>query len=281
MATRRVAAKKTRSVRAETFGSREAFKKSTKKGAGSEALGKMAYIPEEPIIVRFLQEPEDWIGYYEHYMGSTADIRYLPCTEGDCCEEADGNPSYRYLANALIVDDRKGGEVKALKIPKGLGESLGKMAAKFGTLLDRDYELSREGEGLGTSYMAVPEAPSRLNLARYKGKMYDLLDLLEELASGSTGDDDDIDAELKKEARRQGRRYEDLDDEKPSRSKSRGRPTKTRDEDVWDDEDDEDDMDDDEGEAFSPKRRVAPKKTAKKTVARKTTSTARRTIKRR
>jgi len=263
MAARRVATKKTssrRTVRAESFSSRDDFKKSTK-NAGSEVFGKMAFIPEDPIVVRFLQEPEDWIGYYEHYMGKDAPVRYLPCTGGDCCDEADGNPSYRYLANALIVDPRKGGEVKALKIPKGLGEYLGKMASKFGTILDRDYELSREGEGLKTEYSAIPEAPSRLNTARYKKSMYDLLDLLEEVASGGSSDDDDE------------------EDERPSRySKGRSRPAKTRDDDVWEDEDDEDD--DDEDEEFTPKRRVAPKKAAKKTVARKSSTTTRRITRR-
>jgi len=215
----------------------------------------MAYIPEDPILVRFLQDPEDWIGYYEHYMGSDAEIRYLPCTEGECCEDAEGSPSYRYLANALITTDRKGGEVKALKIPKGLGESLGKMAHKFGTLLDRDYELSREGTGLDTRYSAIPETPSRLNLSRYKSKMYDLLDLLEEVATGGSDEDPDDDDRL------------------DSRSK-RGRPTKSRD-DVWDDEDDDDD-----DEEFTPKRRVTPKKSVARKTTAKPASTTRR-IKRR
>lgn len=197
------------------LGSIGAVKKSLK-GGGQQ---NVRTIPsEDSITVRFLQNPEDWHGYYEHWMKDGP----IPCVSDDCvgCDsdvEDERKKSFRYLANAYIVDDQK---VRALKMPKTLVEMLVHYHAKYkGTLLDRDYELSRTGSGKNdTKYMAAPDAPSKMNLSRFKS--LDLTKILNSLLDDEEDDDDD-------------------DDDEPVVSKKR-RPKKSEPS-PWEDDDDDDD----------------------------------------
>ena len=126
--------------------------------------GPITSIEADKILtVRFLEEPSEWLGYDEHY---TTEFRYFPCVEDGCpgCEE-DHRPSSRSLAPALDVDS---GRVIVVKIPKNLGEILLKRFKRNKTLLDRDYELSRDGEGMSVKYDLVPASPTKRELAKYK-----------------------------------------------------------------------------------------------------------------
>lgn len=204
---------KKRRVASQTFGSLADLKKSVKKKGGG-ASGKIGFIPEDPITVRFLSEPETWVGYHEHYNGPNADPRYSPCVKdsspGGCdYEPYQGNkPAFRYLANALIVDDNK---VRALKMPKSLVEQLLTFAAKYGTILDRDYELSRSGSGMDTTYSAVPEDKSPIKMARFRKDMSDLEQLLEDWADEQDASDDEDDEDETDDEDV----YEDDDDDEP------------------------------------------------------------------
>lgn len=263
---------KKRRVASQSYGSMADLKKSLKKGGGG-ASGKIGFIPEDPITVRFLSEPPTWVGYYEHYNGPNADPRYSPCVNdsspGGCdYEPYQGNkPAFRYLANAYIVDTSK---VQALKMPRTLVDQLVHFASKYGTILDRDYELSRSGSGMDTTYKAAPEDKSPIKLARFRKDMLDLEQLLEDWADQQEGGDDDEDEEDED-------LYDETDDdeedeyEPPKRGtsrrvsktsreefKPRRRPASTKG--VEDDEDEK-------------PRRTAKKAVAKKTVARKTSTT--------
>ena len=166
------------------------LKASLKKGGGSQYLSRVP--ADASITVRFLTEPEDWYGYYEHYDPVR---KFYPCSD-DCpgCTEGE-RPSGRYLSNALDVAE---GKVIPLVLPKSMVSSLVKKHEKYGTMLDRDYELSRSGNGLDTEYDVTPEAPTKMNLTRYD--LIDLEELLEsqlEMAENSgdiSSDDDDDDA---------------------------------------------------------------------------------------
>lgn len=162
------------------------LKASLKKGGGSQYLTRVP--SEESVTVRFLTEPEEWYGYYEHY---DAIRKFYPCSD-DCpgCTEGD-RPSGRYLANALDVSENR---VVPLVLPKSAVSSLVKKHEKYGTMLDRDYEISRSGQGFDTEYDVTPEAPTRINLSRYD--LLDLEELLESqlnMAEASEASDDDSD----------------------------------------------------------------------------------------
>lgn len=215
-------------LRARKVGSIDKMKKSLKKSGGDSYLKR---ISEGSINVRFLTEPSEWIDYSEHYDSVR---NYYPCTTTDCdgCNQS-LRPSSRYLANALDRDDDK---VVPLVIPKTLAQSLLKKYDKYTTLLDRDYELSREGTGQNdTVYDATPEAPTRI-----KGLSgYETLDLME-LLNAQLEDDDDSDS--------------DDDDEVPVKSSRRAQKVAPV------DNDDEDDDDDDETEEDEEPVKSAPKK---------------------
>jgi len=196
------------------------LKASLKKGGGSQYLSRVP--ADASITVRFLTEPEDWYGYYEHYDPVR---KFYPCSD-DCpgCTEGE-RPSGRYLSNALDVAE---GKVIPLVLPKSMVSSLVKKHEKYGTMLDRDYELSRSGNGLDTEYDVTPEAPTKMNLTRYD--LIDLEELLEsqlemaESAKDSSDDDDD-------------------DDDTPAPRRNAGpSPRKSI---AADDDDDDDDADDD------------------------------------
>ena len=201
------------------LGSVKAVKKSLK-GGGQKGIKTIS--AEDSITVRFLDDLEDFHGYYEHWMTDGP----LPCSTDDCdgCQSDDEDErrkGFKYLANAYVVDDQK---VWALKMPKTLVEMLTTFHTKYkGTLLDRDYELSRTGSGqYDTKYFAAPDEKSKMDLSRFERKKYNLTELLSDLVNGEDDDED-----------------EDEDDEPRPKKKKKSGPKKSKDNPWNDDEDDE------------------------------------------
>lgn len=160
------------------------LKKSLKRGGKS---GYLSRIPADGRTVRFLTEPDKWFKFYEHYDESLEDDRYFPCTE-DCrgCDEGI-DQSKRWLANALDTSENR---VIPQVLPASLVSNLMKKYDKFGTIMDRDYELTKDGSGMSTEYDALYESPRKMKLDRF-----DLLDLEEVLLSQLPGQGDDDDAD--------------------------------------------------------------------------------------
>lgn len=156
-------------LNARKMGSMRAVKDSLKKGGGNQAAW-IKNVPADGITVRFLTEPEEWFGYSEYYDESAK--AFVPMAEGEVLPDG-ARPSFRYLANALEVGSDR---VIPLKLPKTAANALILKYDKYGTLMDRNFDLQRHGEGLDTTYDVTPEAASKLNLAKYE-----LLDLEEVL----------------------------------------------------------------------------------------------------
>ena len=256
------------------LGSAKAVKKSLK-GGGQKGVKTIP--TEDSLTVRFLDEPEDWHGYYEHWLANGP----MPCTTDDCegCESDDDDErrkSFRYLANAYVVDDQK---VWALKMPKSLVESLMNFHQKYkGTLLDRDYELSRTGSGKNdTKYLAAPDDKHPMNLARFEKKKWDLDDLLSQMVNGDLDDDEDDDEEETSRRKKKS---------STGPKKSRKKPWDDDDEDdddpPWEDEDDEDDepVRRKKKSSASSRKSGSVKRPVKKTAAKRTT-VKKSTVKRR
>lgn len=206
------------------------LKSSLKKGGGAGYLTRVS--ADSSLTVRFLTEPEgNWVQYYEHYDDTR---KFYPCTD-DCPGCADGDsPSQRYLANALDVAD---GKVIPLVMPKTLAASAVKKYEKYGTLLDRDYEIERSGSGFDTSYEITPEPPSKMNVSRF-----DLIDLEEILAAQLQDEDEDVEDEDESD--------DDEDEtlakfQKVAKKRAAKKPV------VEDDEDEDDDDEDEEEESES------------------------------
>lgn len=205
-------------IKAEKAGSIKSLKASLKRGGAGSFIKN---VPKDAgITVRFLHEPEEWVKYREYYSENT-EPRFFPDVEGmdpDFVADLD-KPATRYLACAVDVEEN---QVIPIKMPKSLVESLMKKYDKFGTILDRDYELVKDGEGFDTSYEAIPEAPKRRNMSKFE--VLDLLDVLEQQVpkeiSGDSDEDDDPPFDT-----------DDDDDEKPIRRRGGSRTgggTRTR-----------------------------------------------------
>lgn len=125
--------------------------------------------------VRFLQDPEEWFKYREHYSQAT---KFFPCTQDDACpgcnsaDEKLQKSSRRYISNVIIVrekDAKDEGQVVLLKIPLALANRLtAKADRNGGTLLDRNYTLIRTGNGLDTDYDAEAEDKTPVNTAAFE-----------------------------------------------------------------------------------------------------------------
>ncbi len=179
-------------IRGGVVGTHKALKAALKGGSGGADW--LARVPDGSHTYRFLTEPEAWVKYWEHYIEDRdqGTAPYLPCTE-DCEYCAAGiRANKRFLANVVDISESK---VAALVLPTSVATTLEKKYNKNGTLMDRDYEITREGSGLDTEYDVDAEMPTRMNLARF-----DLIDLwaaLEaQISDGDDTDDDDEDDEL-------------------------------------------------------------------------------------
>ncbi len=222
------------------FGSDKAVKDSLKKSKSSEIR---ALKDGESITIRFLEEPDKWFGYNEHWMKDGGPI---PCVADDCAgcdsdEESERRKNPRYLINVYCADENK---VIPLKMTKMAADIAFRYYEKRGTVLDRDYEFSRSGAGMqDTKYLLEPDVPSKFTK---KIKLRDL----EALVMSMLGyDDEDDDA---------------VEEDRPARRKpSRTRPRNTRDDDPYED-DDEDEDDEEEEERPVRRRSTAIKRTTKK-----------------
>lgn len=219
------------------------LKSSLKRGANQSFLKR---IPKEGLTVRFMTEPDEWIEYYEYY---DVDVKhYVPEVEGVVPNIEEGKKSSkRYLACVVDVMENK---VEPLVLPKQVASAMLKKYDKYSTILDRDYEITREGDGLDTEYDVTPEPASKMNMSRFT--VIDLYAALESQVPGGAIDDEDEDDE-------------DEDDEPaPRRSKGRTPGKKSR----RDEPEDDEDFDDDEDEDDEPVRRK-PAKSVSKTPTKK------------
>lgn len=140
------------------MGSAQALAKASKKGANSN----MWSIPEAGIIVRFLDEPEDWFGYTRYY--DEENQGYVPMIDGERAPSG-ARTQFRFVANAVKVEDDK---VIAFDMPKSMGAAMNKYYDKYGTLLDRDYDFSKSGSGLQTEYAVAPDSKEPKKLSKYE-----------------------------------------------------------------------------------------------------------------
>lgn len=122
------------------------------------------------------------------------------------------------MAPVVDVDLDK---VLALKLPKSVGEELDKHFERRGTLLDRDYELSREGTGFDTEYYVIADDPQKRNLKRYD--IPDLEAILDQVINGT-----DEEPEEERPKRRRSKTTSKEEEPRPRRS-IKSKPSSTSD----------------------------------------------------
>jgi len=161
------------------FTSVKEVKESLKKGGGGK--GWIKNIPADGLTVRFLGEPETWFGYFEYWTGEG----FCPMAEVEILPDG-AKASFRYLVSAVDTDTD---QVVALKLPKTAANSLMLKYEKYGTVIDRDYELDKHGSGLDTTYEVTPCAPSDRALEKYEA--IELEEVLVDARRQALGEEED------------------------------------------------------------------------------------------
>lgn len=173
-------------ISGKKMGNIKALKESLKKG-GSSLNTFIKNVPAEGITVRFITEPEEWFGFYEYWNDESRN--FVPMAIGEILPDG-AKASFRYLASAVEIESDR---VIPMKLAKTTANSLILKYDKYGTMLDRNYELQKHGEGLDTKYDVTPDAPSKLNLAKYEP--LDLEQVLIKARAYSLGENDTAKAE--------------------------------------------------------------------------------------
>jgi hypothetical protein len=159
------------------------------KGAGGRGESIITVPSKGVLNVRFLQEPTEFYNFYE-YWDQDAKMSF-PVVEGENPPE-DARVSKRYMGNVLVLDGEN--KVRALIMPVSMFEQLFARFQKYGTLLDRDYELSKTGQGLDTKYLLDFEPASKLpGMNKWQAKMLDLEVVLQSMLEDPDEDDEDDD----------------------------------------------------------------------------------------
>lgn len=221
----------------------------------------------QTMTVRFLSEPEKFVEYKEHY---NAEYKYFPCDTDSCPGCADGHKAAkRFLVAVLVIDETGKPEVAPVKITPDLLSSISMVYEKFGTITDRNYDLSRTGSGMSdTKYQLFPEGPTRIRgIERYTPPGGEeewgdwLWGILEKKLPNNVDSDDE-------------------DDEPPVTKKVNGKTTRSRR--VVEEDDDDDFDDEEEEEEDEPPRRSVPKRSAvvKKSPSTSKTNSSKSTIRR-
>lgn len=152
-------------------------------------IGFIRRVQDRPLILRFLTEPTEWISFKQAWI-----IKGQPpviVTEDNEDEvaadiaEHKGRYSNKYLANAVNTET---GESIVLEMPVTLARSVNRLYEKYGTLLEHDIEVSKEGTGTDTEYSAIPDGKTPRDLAKYE--VYDLVEALEDQIGNSPKADD-------------------------------------------------------------------------------------------
>lgn len=222
-----------------------ALKDDLKRSSGGG--GVFYRIPAEEQLVRFLTEPTEWWTVFEHY--DEAGKKYFGCAREDCPGCADDlRTSKRLIANVLNVNSNS---VVPLLMPVTLAEDAMVKYERHKTMTDRDYFITKSGQGMDTKYEIDSGPDKKRNLARYEDQMFDLASLAVQHVMAGQGYDDD------------------------------GMPDDDDDDDIEDDYDDEDDVDDEIEEAMPTRRRVAKKAAPVRRIAKPAAKTTARKIRRR
>lgn len=230
------------------YGSAAKARAAVKGGGSNNALRRLK--AEETVKVRFLQEPEDWHEAWYHYV----DGKFSWCSQVRSCSgcSVDNRARKIVLANAVIMhSDRDGeaGKVVVMQMPTTLADQVLKRHERFGTVLDRDYDLSREGATQNdTKYSVDYDEKKRRDLSRWEDKIHDITAIVSSDISQNSSSDDS---------------GEDEDDEEPRSTKKSSRRSSHEDED-YEDEDEDDEDEEDVDDEFADLDRTELKREIKK-----------------
>lgn len=229
-------------IKAKKLASKKGLKQSLSSGGGKFAQR----VPEEGIIVRFLTEPEEWWEVELHYGEKTS----FPCNGDDGCLGCDEgmDTGRKWYANAYVAEDDR---VVVFEMGQSVVSEISRKYDRNHTVMDRDFEITKEGTGLRTKYFVDALDPRHVK-GLDKMEPIDMEEFFEEW--------------LKRAMREEGGEEEVT---ATTRRRTKSKPSRRK---VMEEDDIEDDEIDDEEEDEEPaprKRTVKKSAPAKKTARRR------------
>lgn len=156
----------------------DALRRSASAGGRSGRSAQLFLKSDSSVKVRFLQEPtEGFMQFLEHYDEERK--AFVPAIDDDPLDnhpnERTRRASKRWLANVLNVED---GRVSIVKLNQDQVNRLLSRYARYGTLLDRNYELIRNGSGRDSRYDVDSDDPTQMDVSRFSDRIHDLTEYL-------------------------------------------------------------------------------------------------------
>lgn len=111
----------------------------------------LKYFKNGDTTFRIVQEPKDWIGYWEHFNPGGFSF---PCTQDrkTCPGCTSDNEKMKKASRKIAIQVLEGEYVNVYKFPKTLADKLSNRAERIGTITDRDYTISRFKSGDKVEY---------------------------------------------------------------------------------------------------------------------------------
>jgi len=142
------------------------------------------------VVVRFLEEPSEWLKFYEHY---NTNSRSFPCTEEDSCPGCASpvqkvrEAKTKYATQIYLVEQKR---VLPFRVPVSVADKMVNRAEKNdGRITTRDYAIMRSGAGLDTEYDVDSEDRYPLDVEDLlKSADIDIQDCLNEAYKDNSGD---------------------------------------------------------------------------------------------
>lgn len=102
----------------------------------------MKYFKDGDTTFRVLQEPIEWVEYWEHYNPGGFPF---PCTgeRKTCPGCTSSNEKMKKASKKIAFNVLEGEYVNVYKVPKTVADKLDNRARRLGTVTDRDYTISR------------------------------------------------------------------------------------------------------------------------------------------
>lgn len=169
------------------FGQRKADAPAVSEGNGNY----LRNFKDGDTVVRFIDEPDDWIVFREHY---TTDRKSFPCTEDrDSCPgctsdiESVQRASRKYATNVWLA---KSDLVLPFRIPMSLAKRVFSRAERNdGTITNRDYVVMKSGKGMDTEYDIEADDKYAVDLDVLRSKSMNVQDILSESYDELWGDE--------------------------------------------------------------------------------------------
>jgi hypothetical protein len=122
--------------------------------------------------VRFLEELQEWLPYYEHF---TLDGQGFPCTQNTStcpgCTDEDEAVSRRSRKYATFIYVPAVNQTFPWKVPITVSDNMHRRAEQNGgTICNRDYVVIRSGKALKTKYDVDAEERYSLNIEELRRK---------------------------------------------------------------------------------------------------------------